>query len=87
MFRTQCFVILATIGLTSSSELHAQTGQELVNAITKAAHAYWNQRVVIHHPQRTFYGYSGSQTVVAAEDQSDRCYASDSGWIPEPHTA
>ena len=72
------------LGMTASGSL-AHDRQELVGAITKAAHAYWRQRVVIEHPNGTLFGYSGSQTVVDPADDAPRYYASDSGWIPEPH--
>ena len=59
--------------------------QDVIDAITQAAHAYWAQRVVIEHPDGTFYGYSGKQTVVDPAEPGDRYYGSDSGWVPEPH--
>lgn len=59
--------------------------QTIVNAITKAAHAYWEQRVVIEHPQGPFYGYSGEVTVLRPENPADRYYNSDDGFIPEAH--
>jgi hypothetical protein len=72
------------LGMTASASL-AHDKQRLLRAITKAAHAYWGQRVVIEHPDGALFGYSGRQTVVDPADPASRYYASDSGWIPEPH--
>ncbi len=40
------------------------TKQSLINAIHKAALAYWKQRVEIKVGDEIFYGYSGSQTLI-----------------------
>lgn len=57
--------------------------QDLINALQRAGAAYWDQKVVIQHPDGIYYGYSGTQTVV--EPGVQRYYESDSGYIPEPH--
>lgn len=78
------FVFLFFVGL--SSRTNAAEKQEVVNAITKAAHAYWEQRIVIGHPQDgTLYGYSGAQTLVDETDPNDRYYNAIWAWAPEPH--
>jgi len=61
------------------------TKQELVDTVTQAAHAYWDQRVVIEHPDGTFYGYSGEQTVVGPNEPTNRFYSSDGGYVAQPH--
>ncbi|MCX6864731.1 MAG: hypothetical protein NTV46_00685, partial [Verrucomicrobia bacterium] len=57
--------------------------QDVINALQRAGNAYWDQKVVINHPEGIYYGYSGTQTVV--EPGVQRYYDSDSGYIPEPH--
>lgn len=78
-------VLTALTLFVTASTTRAHDKQQLFDAITQAARAYWEQRVVIEHPEGTFYGYSGKQTVVDPANPADRYYASDSGWIPEPH--
>ncbi|MBU0717820.1 MAG: hypothetical protein KJ749_06180 [Planctomycetes bacterium] len=67
----------------SPSPLGAEK-QTILNNITRAAHAMWDQRGVLegHHTGRTFYGYCGKITV---DDPVNRYYFSDGDWVPEPH--
>ncbi|MCK4275065.1 MAG: hypothetical protein KAX78_01020, partial [Phycisphaerae bacterium] len=72
--------------LFGSSRAAAYTKQDIIDAITKAGHAYWPQRAVIDHDvEGTLYSYCGKITVIDPNDPNDRYYSSDSGWIPQPH--
>jgi len=79
------FILFLSIFCCYVSDSHAYTRQEIINALTQAGHAYWEQRVVIEHTStgKTFFGFSGKQTV--KEDGVPRYYDTDTHFVLDPH--
>lgn len=74
-----------TVNSTSPPIVTSHSRQEIIDALTKAGKAHWAQRVEItgHESGKTFYGFSGNQTMI--EPGKTRYYDSDGNFLPQPH--